>query len=146
MLCNFDDDTLMPWDKDNKVLISMILMDFIIPLGSTEVVQNDSGPWMHGTVVKDASKEKSSTSYKINVTKTVQMITRTSHHVKQMPTSKEQYLHDDVIRAKNQPQHDNDFDRKVSAYSVAYADASHRKTCAQRLISENADSTKHKSR
>ena len=91
-----------------------------MPIGHTVLVQReDNGPWMHGKVVEHGSRDHHNKSYKIHMTKTSHIITRTTHCVEQTPISTEQDLHDDITKVKNlQP--DDDFDRLVNAYSVAY--------------------------
>ena len=66
-----------------------------IQIGSTVVVQcEERGLWAHGTVESKGDHNHNDRSYTIQVTKTGQLITRKSKHVKPTQITAKQYLWD----------------------------------------------------
>ena len=118
-------------NNDNKCIQGQRYKDFtIIPVGATVVVQGeDRGPWMHSTVVEHANQDQRNKSYKIYMTKTRGIINRTAHHIRQTSISTEQYLCNEMTKAKHQSQHNEDFHILVSACLLAYANASYTESC-----------------
>ena len=58
----------------------------------------DGGPWAHGTVVGGGDHNCNNTLYMINITKTGQLITRNSKHLKATPITAEQYHQDQLSK------------------------------------------------
>ena len=59
----------------------------------------DGGPWTHGTVVGRGDHKHNNRSYMICITKTGQIVTRNSKHVKATPITAEQYLLDQLSKS-----------------------------------------------
>ena len=88
------------YSKDKWKTIRTILLPrkyASIPIGSTVVVQHeDGGPWIHGTIEGKGDHSHNDRSYTIQVTKTGQLISSNSKHVKPTQITAEQYLWDQL--------------------------------------------------
>ena len=98
------------------------------------VEREDRGPRTHSTVVERRSREHSNRSFKVYLTKTSHIITRT-YHVKQAPISTES----STYMAQKPMLHDGDFDRVVNNYSVAYPGTYCTETHVERHIENKTD-------
>ena len=76
-------------DQNNDT--SKIFMS--IHIGSTVAVQQDGGPWTHGTVMGKGDQNNHNRSYKIQVTNSGRIITCNRQHIKPTPITAEDYIH-----------------------------------------------------
>ena len=74
----------------------------LLPTGSTVAEQcEDEGPWMLGTVIGHGSDQKR-TCYKITMTKTRCIVTRTQQRMTTIPISMEDYLRNVMMKDNKQ--------------------------------------------